>query len=809
MNQTDGQDQFRQAADQPTSPVGSPTPKPASGFQTPPARAHVPFVVPVQIAGYRIIRLIGAGGMGLVYEAEQEALQRRVALKLMQPGAVSSEALARFESEARALARLKHPGIAQVFDTGVYRPGGDDGDRASIVPFLSMELIEGSFTLQEFADRAGVTIEDKLRVIADVCEALEHAHGEGVVHRDLKPSNILVNAAKVGARSRVGTAADTGTGTATASELEGSSIKIIDFGIAKVLGDGSRTITSRGQIVGTPTYMAPEQLTGGMVDDRTDVYSLGVILYRLCTGRLPLDMPRGLDRRGMEKALCEVTPAPPRTIDRRLAGELETIILKCLQKGPTERYQTVRELRADLLAFLAGEPIRAIRVGKIVTARRAIGRLSKRNPVGAFAACFSAALLIAMMLVHPGADFWTGASLRYAGAVGGLASAARMLPSLPDVRVIAIDNETDFEAIGAKLGLIGVSNTNIRSARMIHGEVLKRLIQIGPRAVGIDVTFRNPTEFDQPLVKGVAELRSRGVGVVVVSPLWTFGEDGFAQIVPALAKSAWVGPATGGFTGPELWGMDLAMQRESMEVMPGFSLLVFAACREPDAEVAVTLLEGIAELRYFKVGTQRRASLRPPDRLHYSGTQNLTQDDESHGLLAGDKIVVSVVPLPVKALEECTVSMQRFFAMSEAELRREFSGRLVLIGNTSEAGNDFQEWPGGLRVPGVWTHAAMVQQMLRDEIVDSPNMSVIWWLTGIVAAIGVGAGFSFSRAIGAVILTAALTLIVVCVSVLLLRTGGIYWNPISAIAAGWLGCGLALLVTHEARRMRADRLRSV
>ena len=809
MNPSDGQENPRAGAgDQPTSPVSSPTPKPASGFPTPPARAHVPFAVPVQIAGYRIVRLIGAGGMGLVYEAVQETLQRRVALKLMQPGAVSSEALARFESEARALARLKHPGIAQVFDTGVYRPGGEGSDDSSIVPFLSMELIEGSFTLHEFSERAGVTIEDKLRVMVDVCDALEHAHGEGVVHRDLKPSNILVNLARVGTRSRVGTGTEPGTSASTRSEADSSSIKIIDFGIAKVLGDGSRTITSQGQIVGTPSYMAPEQLTGGMVDDRTDVYALGVILYQLCTGRLPLEVARGLDRRGLEKAVCEETPAPPRTLDRRLAGDLETVILKCLQKGPGERYQTVRDLRADLLAFLAGEPIRATRIGPVSSAWRAIGRVGGKRPLGAFVGCVAAALLIAMLVVLPAVYFWTGAGLWYASAVGFLTPASGMLAALPDVRVVVIDNETDFEAIAGQQGLKGVSNENIRSARLIHAEVLERLAKADTRAVGLDITFRNSTEFDAPLLGAIGNLRKQGVGVVLASPMWSFGPDGLPPIAPDFARAAWAGPPTGGFQGPEIWGMDIALERAATEVIAGFSTLAFAACRAPDAEVAVSLQNGVAEIRYFKSGTQRRAMQRGPDRLKYSGVQDVTERDADRGVLPGDHLAISIVPLPVEALANCTTSLQRFFAMSEAEIRREFSGKMVMIGNASDAGGDIQESPSGLRVPGVWTNAAMAQQMLRDEIVDSPNVSVGWTVAGMMAFAGTAAGFGFRRRWQGVVLTGSLTLVAVCVSVLLLRTGGMYWNPLPAIAAGWLGCGLAMTVTHDVRRVRVGRLGS-
>lgn len=791
--------------DLPTSPVGSPAPRPPSGHAAVPPRAHVPFAVPVQIAGYRIIRLIGAGGMGLVYEAEQEALQRRVALKLMQPGAVNSEALARFESEARALARLKHPGIAQVFDTGVHRPGGGGAEDSSIVPFLSMELVEGSFTLQEFSERSGVALQDKLRVMLDVCDALEHAHGEGVVHRDLKPSNILVNPARLGTRSRTGVRSETGTGTSGGSEAEGSSIKVIDFGIAKVLGDGSRTITSRGQIVGTPTYMAPEQLMGGAVDNRTDVYSLGVILYQLCTGRLPLAVPRGLDRHGLEKALRDATPAPPRTLDRRLAGDLETIILKCLQKAPAERYQSVHELRADLFAFLHGDPIRATRIGAWTAAWRTVGRAGVRRPIVSFVCCAGGALLLAMLLVFPAVYFWTGAGLWFANSVGVFAPASGMLGVLPDVRVVAIDNETDFESIAKREELSGVSNANIRTARLIHARLLSRLAKADPRAVGLDITFRAPSEFDGALVKAIGELRDRGMGVVVAAPTWGFGADGLAEIAPDIARAAWAGAPTGGFMGADIWSMDIALERDATEVIPGFSTLVFAACRAPDSEVAVSLQNGIAEIRYFKPGTQRRATVRAADRLRYSGVQKVTEADPERGLLPGDLLAASIVPLPVTALGACTIPIQKVLGMSEAELRREFSGRLVLIGNVSDAGGDIQVSETGVRVPGVWTHAAMVQQMLRDEIVDTPNMNVGWMVSGLLALLGTGAGFGFARGLRALVLVGALTVIAVCVSVLMLRTGGMYWNPLPAIAAGWLGCGLALMVTHEGRRTFAAR----
>ncbi|MBX3388716.1 MAG: protein kinase [Phycisphaeraceae bacterium] len=787
MDQSEANNPTRRTeGEAPTSPIDSPVPQAPSEFAPSAARAHVPFMMPVQIAGYRIIRLIGAGGMGLVYEAEQEALQRRVALKLMQPGAVSNEALARFEAEARALARLRHPGIAQVFDTGVYRPDGHD---ASIVPFLSMELVVGSVTLQEFAERSDVDLETKLRVMIEVCGALEHAHDAGVVHRDLKPSNILVN-------PNQGEPAE-----------DGSRIKIIDFGIAKLLGDGSRTITSHGQIVGTPSYMAPEQLGHGQVDNRSDVYSIGVILYQLCTGRLPLAVPRGLDRQNLERALFETTPALPRTLDRRLQGDLETIILKCLQKAPLERYQSIGELRADLEAFLSGDPIRATRIGRLELARRAIGRFSARQPLAAFAMCVGGALLISMFLVFPAISNWSGVARWYSNLVVKAAPAEGMLPSLRDVRVIAIDNETDFEAIATRQHVEGVSNGDIKSVRLLHAEVLKKLAASTPRAVAIDVMFLRPTPFDKPLLESIHELRNKGVGVVLASPSWSFSDEGEVAIAPEFAASAWSAPPTGGFVG-EHWAMDLALVRPEKEIVPGFSLLGFAAWREPAAEVAIAIRDDIAEVRYFKPGTQRRATLRSPDRLRFSGLQHPDVADPARGIEIGDVIPATIVPLPIGALEDCTISMQKFFAMSDGDLQREFSGRLAVIGNASDAGGDIQESPKGLSVPGVWTNAATIQQLLREKMIDIPNTSVVWLVGAGLALVGACAGFWFSSTWRAIVLIGTLTLIAICVSVLMLRTGGIYWNPLPGIAAGWLGCGFALMVTHDRRRSTRGLLRS-
>jgi serine/threonine protein kinase len=217
---------------------------------------------PTRIGPYQILQVLGEGGMGVVYEAEQkEPVRRRVALKMMKLGMDTREVVGRFEAERQALALMDHPGIATVFDAGVSAEGR---------PYFVMELVHG-IRIDEYCDQEQLSTRSRVELFIRVCEAVQHAHQKGVIHRDLKPANILVAGDSGRARPR-----------------------IIDFGVAKATGPSltQRTVvTTFGQAVGTLAYMSPEQAsTGGLdVDTRTDVYSLGVILFELLTGQVPLD----------------------------------------------------------------------------------------------------------------------------------------------------------------------------------------------------------------------------------------------------------------------------------------------------------------------------------------------------------------------------------------------------------------------------------------------------------------------------------------------------------------------------------------
>jgi serine/threonine protein kinase len=342
----------------PAAPLGStvddvPASAAPAGPPTEPGVIERPGTI---IGPYKLLEQIGEGGFGVVFMAEQQQpLRRKVAFKVVKPGMDSKQVIARFEAERQALALMDHPNIARVLDAGTTDTGR---------PYFVMELVKG-IPITQFCDNNRLTTQERLKLFVQVCQAVQHAHQKGIIHRDLKPSNVLVTL------------------------HDGTPVtKVIDFGIAKALGQqltDKTLFTGFAQMVGTPLYMSPEQagLSGLDVDTRSDLYSLGVLLYELLTGTTPFDKER-LQRSAYEEMLRiireEEPPKPstrittqgqaaetvstqrqsdPKRLSRMLAGELDWIVMKTLEKDRNRRYESASALAADVQRHLNQEPVQA------------------------------------------------------------------------------------------------------------------------------------------------------------------------------------------------------------------------------------------------------------------------------------------------------------------------------------------------------------------------------------------------------------------------------------------------------------------
>ncbi|MGH9870791.1 MAG: protein kinase domain-containing protein [Candidatus Polarisedimenticolia bacterium] len=326
-----------------------------------------------RIGPYRLVRILGEGGSGTVYLARRDDAQydATVAIKLLHPGAASRGMIDRLRAERQILAQLDHPHIARLLDGGT-TPQGE--------PYVVMEYVQGVPILEDCARRS-MSGADRLRLFLQVCGAVEHAHRHLIVHRDLKPANVLVTAEGIP--------------------------KLLDFGIAKLLrpgpdgGEAAADTTLAPLRMLTPGYASPEQIRGEPVTTAGDVYSLGVLLYELLTGRKPHDIHPGLPPGEMERRICSTEPPRPSAVPgvaagtaRWMRGDLDIIILKALRKEPSRRYATVREFSADIERFLAGRPVHA----RPETLFYVTGRFVRRHRIGVTAGAIAAAIVLASLV---------------------------------------------------------------------------------------------------------------------------------------------------------------------------------------------------------------------------------------------------------------------------------------------------------------------------------------------------------------------------------------------------------------------------
>jgi hypothetical protein len=661
-----------------------------------------PSTLPERVGRYILGQLIDGGGMGRVFKAVHEETRAEAAIKIMRTDLAGPDAAERFRQEGRLLAKMRHPNIAQVYDAGTTRVGGVD------TPYIAMEFIPGARTVRDFA--AGQSTDDLLRTFIKVCRAVHHANERGIVHRDLKPSNILVDAY--------------------------GEPKVIDFGVAKNLDghfDESAVVTLEGGVPGTVPYMAPEQVSWRheLIDRRTDVYALGVVLYELICGRLPYRV-NGVALPEAVRVICEEEPTEPtRMTTRELLGrDLRTVLMKMLAKSRQRRYQSAEDVACELERVLAGRDIEASPASVVYRMRRWLGVQGDRERLAAAAAIWVGAVALTMLLGPRLLYRGTALAASYAGLVMSFADTPGV--GYNHVRVIGVD---DVEAVaaalpGVDLGAVETDPAPATRVRPVIGAMLERLALCDPRCVAVDFRFNAPDRAEF-IVAGIAALHEHGVETVVGSTSFvprgygTGGATGLGDFDESIARVArWGSVSAGEARGSLAVGLALRVRRTG-DVFPSFGLATLVAAAAYDQDFVTSIEDGTLRVSYLDVGGRGRQARRRGEGLDVAYTEvgAHPRSDPARGITAGDLVANAAVGIPPWALAESgpsTLALGEALAMPIEDLRRLVAGRVVMIADLRPGLDEIEV--GGKRLHKGYLWATWLDRELDGRSVRGPGM---------------------------------------------------------------------------------------
>lgn len=660
--------------------------------------------LPERVGRYILGQLIDGGGMGRVFKAVHEETRAEAAIKIMRTDLSGADAVERFRQEGRLLAKMKHPNIAQVYDAGTTRVGGVD------TPYIAMEYIPEATTIRDHA--ALLNTDGLLRVFIKVCRAVHHANDRGIIHRDLKPSNILVDAY--------------------------GEPKVIDFGVAKNLDqrfDESAVVTMDGGVPGTIPYMAPEQVSwrNELIDRRTDVYALGVVLYELICGRLPYRV-NGVPLPEAVRVICDEEPTEPTRMTTRevLGRDLRTVLMKMLAKSRQRRYDSAEAVARELERVLEGRDIEASPASIVYKARRWLGKAGERQPMPTAAMIW--VIAVAMTMLFGNIVLYRGLGL--AGSYMGLVLSTATVPAdgYGNVLVIGMDSFEDEPEILEMVGLPPLASDPQPATRVrpLIGTLLERLAACEPRAVAVDFRFNSSDRADY-IVAGATALRGIGVDTIVGSTSFvprgygTEGSVGLGDFDESIARVTRWGSVSVSRSG-DAFAVRLVMRAERTgDVFASFGLEALAAAMHPDQTAVPRIDDGRVRLSFLDRDQTDAFVRRRGDGVgvRYTEVGPHPRSDLRQGIMVGDTVVNAAVKLPAWAFDESeprTIRVSKALTMSIEDLKRMVDRRMVVVIDL-RPGQDSETLSDGRTLHRGYLWASWLDQELGGRSVGGPGQS--------------------------------------------------------------------------------------
>lgn len=769
----------------PDDPDGSKvTRDPSSAGDPPPAAETIPATCesavvpapPFQLDQFEVRRQIGRGGQGFVYEAFDHDLDRSAALKIVISRDSGRDALRRFEQEAKALARLNHPNIVTIYTSKATKIFGDTPAR-----YFAMEYLPAAMPITEYAVHHKLPVHRRVDLVRLLCLAIEAGHRQGVFHRDLKPPNLLVDKRDVP--------------------------RVIDFGLAagpSVRDDGAQRAREYGTAVGTPCYMAPEQFSGDpdLIDERSDIYGMGVVLYELLTGQLPYPV-LGKHWREVGEIVREQPPDAPRKFRPDLDVGLVSIIERALRKEPRERYQSMQEFADDLGRWQSGDLPVACTPHAASRPIAAARRHTVAKPRLAIAASMALGVVVADTVIRAGVSDVVPTDAAFERVAGRVRAAIGEPPmTFTAVRGLQID-EQGVRNLVEQVEIDGVTPGEIASYRPLHGYVLAKLAEAKPSVVAIDIAFADRDDPGDPaMVEGINALRQGGCEVVLGLYNWPDETPDPVTLDADILGDNPRGATTGEFLRSG-WRLDTAARLPGDALAsPSFALATVAAMRMPGVPYTVRFDPGGSEV-VLSPSASSPGSGRVIRTEHRVGVSLIREDAGRSGVLpAGSLVAYSVLDVPpLPDIHGATLNISELPSLSPGELSEMFFQRVVVIGQ-SIPGVDRVTHPAGEPVEGFKAQMVAIEALAKSRFVRRVTPA------SHVAAMAVGAFGGVVLAFGGpcrirdrVLIVAAATLTVCAITVALLATGVGFVDPLPVITALLLTYLTALWV----RRVRLVR----